>query len=325
MEAAVFGAGTSVEVVAPLTLLSAGFPIVDALLSCDERLIRRCILNEDDAAFDDVVVTDCGWNEDENGLFTDFLESTGWEVNLSMPTGPGCLLVDRESALVVRPLGNFEEPEFDVAFASAEEARRYASRFGFLPPLEDEGGTESTPAAVVILRTTAAALAECIARNPLELGNVEWRDLERLLAEAFAGLGFSVELTPPSRDGGKDLILRCQVFGRSASYYVEVKHWQCGKRVGPSVVREFLEVVVRDAIDGGLILSSSGYSAQATSLVMELGQHNLRLGGASKIVTVCRLYSEVRSGLLAPPHPPSVLFDEDGREWPPRPAARRSS
>jgi hypothetical protein len=39
------------------------------------------------------------------------------------------------------------------------------------------------------------------------LDHLEWRDLERMMARVMEGLGFKVTLTPPSKDGGKDLIL----------------------------------------------------------------------------------------------------------------------
>jgi sulfur transfer protein SufE len=39
------------------------------------------------------------------------------------------------------------------------------------------------------------------------LEELEWHDLERTVADIFDGLGFLVTLTPPRKDGGKDIIL----------------------------------------------------------------------------------------------------------------------
>ena len=71
-------------------------------------------------------------------------------------------------------------------------------------------------------------LARLIARNSRALDEIEWRDLERLLAEVFEELGFDVELTPSSKDGGKDLVLSCLICGHGRKYFVEVKHWRSG-------------------------------------------------------------------------------------------------
>src|SRR5215213_2504038 len=58
-----------------------------------------------------------------------------------------------------------------------------------------------------ILEVVSRRFAELVAKNPRRLDELEWRDLERMLAEVFNGIGFSVELTPGSKDGGKDIIL----------------------------------------------------------------------------------------------------------------------
>lgn len=62
-----------------------------------------------------------------------------------------------------------------------------------------------------ILRATGHHFATMIARDQRALDHIEWRDMERTIAEVFDGLGFIAKLTPPSKDGGKDVILECTV------------------------------------------------------------------------------------------------------------------
>jgi hypothetical protein len=45
-------------------------------------------------------------------------------------------------------------------------------------------------------------LARLVARYSEVLYKVVWLDLERLLREAFEGIGFAAELTLPSKDEG---------------------------------------------------------------------------------------------------------------------------
>ena len=80
-----------------------------------------------------------------------------------------------------------------------------------------------------ILRIVSCKFARLIAENPHVLDELEWRDVERTIAEVFEGLGFSTRLTPPSKDGGKDVVLECIVEGQRTQYIVEIKalaSWQ---------------------------------------------------------------------------------------------------
>jgi restriction system protein len=144
--------------------------------------------------------------------------------------------------------------------------------------------------AEIIIRSFSQALAKAVAKDPQALEYVEWRDLERLLAEVFEGLGFGVELTPSSKDGGKDIILQCRLLGIHRSYIVEVKHWRSGKKVSSSAVRSFLTVIEEEGRDGGLYLSTYGYSSDAFQMLTEVERQRLRFGAKEKIVSLCRNY-----------------------------------
>lgn len=143
-------------------------------------------------------------------------------------------------------------------------------------------------------------LIQVIAKDPSELYKVEWRDLERTLAEAFEGLGFSVTLTPPSKDGGKDIILECTELGSRRSYVVEIKHWVSGKAVGSRHVRKFVSVVLNEQHASGLFLSTSGFAGNAFESVSDAEFTRLRVGTDEKMVSICRTYVKAETGLWAP-------------------------
>lgn len=164
--------------------------------------------------------------------------------------------------------------------------------------------------ALEILNTASRELALLIAQNPRALDHIEWRDLERVLSEVFAGLGFKVELTPGSKDQGKDIILECLVKGKRCEYIVEVKHWRSGARVGKTSVREFLHVIVREGREGGLFLSTYGYTENAFEKLSEIDRQRLRFGSEEKIFTLARTYTKARSGIWSPPAElPAVLYE----------------
>lgn len=191
----------------------------------------------------------------------------------------------------------------EIELLGLNDLRAWISRINIA---EEDIDREST----IIVQDLARRFATMVARNPRALDRIEWRDLERIVAEIFDGLGFHVELTPSSKDGGKDVILECVVRGARHSYIVEVKHWRSGTRVGGSAVREFVAVVEREARQGGVFLSSSGYTENAFEVLTEIERQKVRFGGAEKIAALCRKYTRAGAGLWSPPEVlPDIVFE----------------
>jgi HJR/Mrr/RecB family endonuclease len=154
-------------------------------------------------------------------------------------------------------------------------------------------------------------LARFVAKDPDGLQVIEWRDMERMLAAVFDGLGFSVELTPSSKDEGKDIILQCIVFGEEQSYIVEIKHWRSGQHVGKKLISHFVNVIAREDRKGGLYLATYGYTDNAFEALSEIERHRLRFGEKEKIVGLCQTYVKAESGIWSAPRPlPELLFEE---------------
>jgi restriction system protein len=162
----------------------------------------------------------------------------------------------------------------------------------------------------LIRRDLSRKFIELILQNPRFLDEIEWREMERLLAEVFEGLGFDVRLTPGSKDGGKDIILTCHVETQAHSYYVEVKHWRSGQRVGAGAITDFLNVIVNEEVNGGLYLSTYGYCSNAIESLTEVQRQNLRFGSENKVVALCRSYVKAMSGIWSPDSTlPEILYE----------------
>lgn len=164
---------------------------------------------------------------------------------------------------------------------------------------------------MLLVRQMSGELCRLVARTPTALAAIEWRDLERVLAAALESIGFSVRLTRSSKDGGKDVIATCVVEGISQVYYVEIKHWREGGRPGLGHVSSFVEVNAKDGTDGGLFLSSSGYTKAVYGRVAEISRQRVHLGGKRKIIQLCMAYERAEAGLWTPVEPlPKTLFDD---------------
>jgi HJR/Mrr/RecB family endonuclease len=162
----------------------------------------------------------------------------------------------------------------------------------------------------LIRRVFSRELIALIVKNPRYLDEIEWREMERLLTEVFEGLGFEARLTPGSKDGGKDIVLTCQVASKTHMYYVEVKHWRSGQRVGAGAISEFLNVIVNEEVSGGLYLSTYGYCSNAIETLTEVQRQTLRFGTETKIAALCKSYVKATSGIWSPEMTlPDLLYD----------------
>lgn len=215
---------------------------------------------------------------------------------------------------IVNSLSELSErhPEDEFKLAGIEEIENWSNILASTKASEaSQGGISGVKQQVIrAINDLATRLCELIAKDERALQFVEWRDLERVVAAALAGLGFDVELTQPSKDQGRDVVALCQVNGHQLHYEIEIKHWRSGKRVGESEIYHFIEVNANDRTDGGLFLSTSGYTNTVVSQVCELTKRRIRLGGSEKVVTLCQHFWRRQRGLWEPLGAlPEVLFE----------------
>lgn len=169
----------------------------------------------------------------------------------------------------------------------------------------------STSAVVQAVTELSRTLARLVAKNPTYLDEIEWRDMERMLATVFEKVGFSVELTPPAKDGGRDIILTCVVSGEGKRYFVEVKHWPCGKRVGTQKLKDFVHVLAREQADQGLYIATYGYASKAIEALSESERCKVRCGQETKVVSLCNTFVRAESAIWSPPRSlPELLFED---------------
>ncbi len=152
-----------------------------------------------------------------------------------------------------------------------------------------------------IMKIAFTAIADKIAGDKNYLDHIEWRDLERVLGEALSTIGFQVTVTPPAKDGGKDIIANLQISNKHYSFIIELKHWRSGQRVGSKHVERFLRVVINDKPCGGLLLATYGYTKDCTELLCSLKQYKLNLGAGDRIYSIFQLYRKKRNGIVVSP------------------------
>lgn len=147
-----------------------------------------------------------------------------------------------------------------------------------------------------IIKETSRQLAKMLAQKPEEFMNIEWRDLERIIATVFSDFGYDAELTPSAKDGGKDVI----VWYKGESYIIEIKHWNDKNKVGEHYISDFLQVIIRENRKSGLYLSSSGYTANAFETLSKIERTRFRYGDKTSMLSLLKMYERVNSGIYVP-------------------------
>lgn len=115
------------------------------------------------------------------------------------------------------------------------------------------------------------------AKNPELLHNLSSYDFERVIARIFEKQGFSVEITPRTRDGGKDIFIAKQGLA-SFLFYVECKKYAPNKPVGIDIIQRLYGVICAEKANGGFIATTSHFTKPAKDYIKEYNlEHQLTL------------------------------------------------
>lgn len=130
---------------------------------------------------------------------------------------------------------------------------------------------------VPCVRAIDDRLIEYLRRNPREMHNLRPRQFEELIYDILSSFGWSVELTPESKDGGYDIVgVSGSVGGLSSSWIVECKKYRDENRVGVGVVRSLCGVKEQVKAANAMIVTSSTFTRGAIELARSRWDLSLR-------------------------------------------------
>jgi HJR/Mrr/RecB family endonuclease len=85
-----------------------------------------------------------------------------------------------------------------------------------------------------------------LSRDPNGLATMDPFLFENLVAEILAGQGYKVQVTPPTRDGGYDILaVQTDPLGIESTYAVQVKRYSRDNKVGVAQLRQMLVYCLR--------------------------------------------------------------------------------
>lgn len=134
---------------------------------------------------------------------------------------------------------------------------------------ETDEAINKKESAIIILSPVNDRLLKYLSENPEAFYQLKDRKFEEVMAEIYSKLGYKVELTKATRDGGKDIIIRRPEILGDFIYYVECKKYAPNNPVGIGLVKNLVGTVDADRVNGGILATTSYFTPDARKFVTD--------------------------------------------------------
>lgn len=111
--------------------------------------------------------------------------------------------------------------------------------------------------------TTNTSLVEQLQKSPQAVHDLSPRQYEEFLADLLDDMGYEVELTPATRDGGKDIMAYMNTDHGKILCLVEAKKYRPDRTVGVSLVRELFGTLTDANATSAMLVTTSSFSPDA--------------------------------------------------------------
>jgi restriction endonuclease Mrr len=126
-------------------------------------------------------------------------------------------------------------------------------------------------------------LIERLKKEPDGLFKISPRKFEEVIADLLADMGMEVELTPATRDGGKDILAYMNTNIGKLLCLVEAKQHNKSKPVGVSLVRTLYGTLMDHQATSGMLVTTSRF-AQPAKDFQERHKYQLSLRDYNDVV-----------------------------------------
>jgi HJR/Mrr/RecB family endonuclease len=128
-----------------------------------------------------------------------------------------------------------------------------------------------------------AALVERLRRQPESIYSLPARQFEEVIAELLEDMGFEVELTKQTRDGGKDILAYMNTGIGKFLCLVEAKKYRKDRKVGVELVRTLYGTLCDYQANSAMLVTTSSFSTDARAF-QKKHQYQLSLQGYGDVV-----------------------------------------
>jgi hypothetical protein len=145
------------------------------------------------------------------------------------------------------------------------------------------------------VQSASELILQRLSRRPQDLFRISPREFEQVVAELLADAGYTVELTPPTRDGGYDIIARNNGPDGEKCILVETKRYRRDRKVGVELVRSLFGTLTDREADRAILVSSSGFTSGARSFQAR-HPYELDLKDYGSLAAWLRAYGDPKRG-----------------------------
>ncbi|WP_344751121.1 restriction endonuclease [Micromonospora olivasterospora] len=133
-----------------------------------------------------------------------------------------------------------------------------------------------------IIRARYIGLPDSAEERRQHLLSLSSRQFEQIVEHLFDAMGYDTELTPPQRDGGRDIIATRRDAGRQEHIFIECKRYEA--KIGVRLVRELVGVVSSSLANKGILVTTSTFTAGAHAFAQR--DHRIDLLPGAELVTL---------------------------------------
>jgi len=113
-------------------------------------------------------------------------------------------------------------------------------------------------------------LISYLARHPSVLYEISPYKFEELVAELLIDMGYSVHLTPPTRDGGRDILAVFKIPLGEILTIVDCKRYSLSQKIGPDIIQRLLWLADnKDKASRAMIATTTFFTSGAKDLAQE--------------------------------------------------------
>lgn len=138
-----------------------------------------------------------------------------------------------------------------------------------LDEIYSEKSESSSSDAVIVMSPINNQILEYLSNHPEELYQLQPGEFEEVMTEIYRRLGYDVQRTKETRDGGKDIIIRRPEILGDFIYYVECKRYAPKRPISVGIVRQLVGTINTDNVNGGIIATTSYFSRDARKYVSD--------------------------------------------------------
>lgn len=159
------------------------------------------------------------------------------------------------------------------------EAKIYSSMLklnekgSYQEELYSESKDEPSDDSHAVISTIDDQVKNYFKKNPEKMYDLLPRKFEELIADILKDMGFDVELTKATRDGGRDIIAHISNSVCSYLTHIECKKYAPDNKIGVGIIREVMGVHQIRQATKSIIVTTSFFSKEAVKEANMVGNH----------------------------------------------------